>query len=92
MYVEDPKTSLQTGSPAMLRGDVAYSVLVAKPVDLWDAWLFAAAESSLMLEAWRRTASEQRTVAYVGYRAALDREEQAALVLASRVGTWLEGE
>jgi hypothetical protein len=91
MYVEDPKTSLHTCSPTVLHGDVACSVLVAKPVDLWDAWLFAAAESSLMLEAWRETASEQRVCAYAGYRAALDREEQAALVLANRVGTWLEG-
>jgi hypothetical protein len=91
MYVEDPRTSRPTGSPTVRGGDVAYSVLVAKPIDLWDAWLFAAAESSLMLETWRNTASEQRPGAYAGYRAALEREEKAALVLANRLGTWAEG-
>jgi hypothetical protein len=92
MYVEDPNTSLQIGPPPVLDGDVSYGVRDAEPVDLWDAWLFAAAESSLMLQAWHVAGREQRVGAYAGYRAALDREEQAALVLANRVGTWLEGE
>jgi hypothetical protein len=92
MYVEDPNTSLEIGPPPVLDGAVSHSVRDAKPVDLWDAWLFAAAESSLMLQTWRVTASDQRGSAYAGYRAALDREEQAALVLADRLSTWLGGE
>jgi hypothetical protein len=90
MYVEDPKTSLPTRPPTVLEGEASYGVRDAKPVDLWAAWLFAAAESSLMLEAWRVEATD-RVGVYAGYRAALDREEQAALVLANRVATWLEG-
>jgi hypothetical protein len=91
MFVEDPQTSLPAGPPTVLEGDVAYGLRSAKPIDLWDAWLFAAAESSLMLDAWRRAASEQRVDAYAGYHAALDREEQAAFVLAERLRTCLEG-
>jgi hypothetical protein len=90
MYVEDPKTRLETRPPTVLDGDVSYGVRDAKPVDLWDAWLFAAAESSLMLQAWR-AAPADLAGAYAGYRAALDREEQAALVLADRLATWPEG-
>jgi len=92
MYVEEPRTSLEIGPPPVLDSDVFSGVRDAKPVDLWDAWLFAAAESGLMLHAWHVAASEQRMGAYAGYRAALDREEQAALVLADRLSTWLEGE
>jgi hypothetical protein len=90
MYVEDPKTSLQTGAPTVLEADVSQWMLGTKPVDLWDAWLFAAAESTLMLQAWRVAATD-RAGAYAGYGAALDREQQAALVLAGRLSTWLEG-
>jgi hypothetical protein len=89
MYVEDPKTTLQNGVPTVLDADVCQWTLDAKPVDLWDAWLFAAAESNLMLQAWSVAATD-RTGAYVGYRSALDREEQAALVLAQRLSTWQE--
>jgi hypothetical protein len=74
-----------TARPALAIGD-------AKPIDLWGAWLFAAADSSLMLQAWSVAAPEDRVRAYVGYRAALDREEHAALVLATRVSTWVQAE
>jgi hypothetical protein len=88
-HLRDEKA--QTRPPTALDGDVCHSLRDAKPVDLWDAWLFAAAESSLMLQAWHVAAGEQRMGAYAGYRAALDREEQAAFVLADRLSTWLEG-
>jgi hypothetical protein len=79
MYVEDLNTHAWTRP---LDGD--------EPVDLWGAWLFAAAESSLMLRAWSTAAIEHRMGAYAGYRAALDREAHAALVLANRLTTWQE--
>jgi hypothetical protein len=88
-HLREEKT--QTGPPTVLDGDVSNSVHDAKPVDLWDAWLFAAAESSLMLQAWHAAANGQRVGAYAGYRAALDREERAAFVLADRLSTWTEG-
>jgi hypothetical protein len=61
----------------------------AKPIDLWDAWLFAEAEASLALQAWFAAVTADKAHAHVAYRAALDREEQAARVLADRVGAWL---
>jgi hypothetical protein len=53
--------------------------------DLWDAWAFAAMEAELALDAWRRTAHGMKAAAFATYRAALDREEQAAAALASRL-------
>lgn len=60
--------------------------LDAKPIDLWDAWLFAEAEASLALAAWIHAADCDKASAYATYAAALDREEQAARVLALSVG------
>jgi hypothetical protein len=56
--------------------------LDAKPIDLWDAWLFAETEASLALADWMQAPDEHKAGAYTTYVAALDREEQAALVLA----------
>jgi len=53
--------------------------------DLWDAWVFAAVESQLALEAWTSACDDEKTVGYVAYVACLDREEQAATALAERV-------
>lgn len=60
--------------------------LHAKPIDLWDAWLFAAAEASLALATWTRAVAGDKASAHATYVAALDREEQAARVLALCVG------
>ncbi len=49
-----------------------------RPADLYDAWLFAAADAKLALAAWRLALSRDRSDAYAVYVAALDREEQAA--------------
>jgi hypothetical protein len=54
--------------------------------DFWDAWAFAAMEAELALSAWTRAARELKATAYATYRAALDREEDAATRLAARVG------
>ena len=53
----------------------------ARLVDLWDAWLFAEADAGLALGDWSCAADVEKPDAYAAYRAALEREEQAALVL-----------
>ena len=53
--------------------------------ELWDAWAFACVEAELALDAWKRAASGLKAAAFAAYRAALDREEQAATALASRI-------
>ena len=60
--------------------------LDAKPIDLWDAWLFAEAEASLALANWCQAPDADKANAYTTYAAALDREEHAARVLAVGVG------
>ena len=52
------------------------------PDRLWDAWAIAAVEVHLAFEAWKAAAREVKAVAFENYRAALDREEHAALRLA----------
>lgn len=52
---------------------------------LWDAWAFAAVESELALNAWKEAAHGIKEAAFAAYRAALDREEQAAAALAARI-------
>lgn len=56
-----------------------------QPTDLYDAWLFAAADAGLALADWRLAARERRADAYAVYVAALDREEQAAARLQLRL-------
>lgn len=52
--------------------------------DLWDAWAFAAVDAQLALNAWMTAPTDDKGDAFSGYRAALDREEQAATLLAAR--------
>jgi hypothetical protein len=56
-----------------------------RPAALFDAWLFAEADATLALAAWRSAASDDKTAAYAAYRAALDREAQAARMLELRL-------
>jgi hypothetical protein len=51
---------------------------------LWGVWTVAHLESELALSAWRSGPSEHRAPARRAYRAALAREEGAALLLAER--------
>ena len=51
--------------------------------DLFDAWVFAARDAELALGAWGSSRPRGRAEAHAVYRAALDREEHAADVLAS---------
>ena len=54
---------------------------------LWHAWALAELQSKLALEAPMRAARHLKADAFAVYRAALDREEQAAAVLAAHAAT-----
>jgi hypothetical protein len=56
-----------------------------RPEELWDAWAFAAMEAELAFEAWRKAAHGLKATCFAAYHSALDREEQAAAALASRL-------
>jgi hypothetical protein len=56
-----------------------------RPAALFDAWLFAEADATLALAAWRSAASDDKAAAYTTYRATLDREAQAARMLELRL-------
>jgi hypothetical protein len=58
------------------------SVLRSRSEELWDKWALAALEVQLAFEAWKAATRDIKSAAYLGYRAALDREEQAAERLA----------
>ena len=64
----------------------ALDALDANPIDLWDAWLFAEADASLALATWNHAPDVDKARAHAAYVAALDREQQAGLVLAVCVG------
>ncbi|MEA2468211.1 MAG: hypothetical protein QOJ57_2337 [Thermoleophilaceae bacterium] len=57
----------------------------ADPLELWDAWQFAATEATLKLRIWSTAPDGRKADAHTAYLAALDREEQAALVLEHRL-------
>jgi hypothetical protein len=52
---------------------------------LWSVWTVAHLECELALTAWRYVAQADRAKALRSYRAALAREERAALVLLDRI-------
>jgi hypothetical protein len=56
-----------------------------RPAALFDAWLFAEADATLALAAWRSATSDDKAAAYATYRVALDREAQAARTLELRL-------
>jgi hypothetical protein len=56
-----------------------------EPLELWDAWQYAATEATLKLRIWCTAPNESKEQAHATYVAALDREEQAARVLAYRL-------
>jgi len=49
--------------------------------DAYLAWFYAESEAETLLRGWFQATGERRTVAYLAYRAALEREEAAALDL-----------
>jgi hypothetical protein len=56
-----------------------------QPADLFDAWMFAEADATLAIATWAAAPTEEKGDAYAAYVAALDRETQAARVLALRL-------
>ena len=56
-----------------------------RPAALFDAWLFAEADATFALAAWRSAASDDKGAAYATYQAALDREAEAARMLELRL-------
>ena len=56
-----------------------------RPIDLYDAWLFAEADATLALAAWRTAARPDKGDAHAAYIAALERETHAAAVLEDRI-------
>jgi hypothetical protein len=52
--------------------------LAPRPIDFFDAWVFAENDVTLALARWGRAVREARSDAYAAYVAALDREEKAA--------------
>ena len=56
-----------------------------RPAALFDAWLFAEADATLALAAWRSAASDDKAAAYATYQPALDREAHAARKLELRL-------
>jgi hypothetical protein len=55
------------------------------PAALFDDWLMAETEATLALEAWRAARVTRKRRAHARYLLALDREEHAAHLLASRL-------
>jgi hypothetical protein len=76
MFLAARNTSTRSAPP---------TVFDARPIDLWDAWQFAANEATLKLRIWSTAPSEDKAQAHTAYLAALDREEHAALVLGNRL-------
>ena len=54
-------------------------------VDLYDAWMLAAAESALALASWHSAPRDEKRDAYEIYVAALEREADAAWLLQAGV-------
>lgn len=67
------------------RGRAALTLRDLQLIDVRDAWLFAEAQAGAALRAWFSAARHERNDAYAAYVAALDREEAAASLLASRL-------
>jgi hypothetical protein len=66
-------------------GSAARTLRDLQPIDLRDAWLFAEAQAGVALHAWFSASRHERRDAHAAYVAALDREEAAAHLLASRL-------
>jgi hypothetical protein len=58
------------------------SVTQVRPIELFDAWMFAEADATLALGVWRAADPADKPGAHAAYVAALDREARAAEVLA----------
>ena len=64
-------------------GTAAFDLAAARIEDLFDAWVCAARDVELALAAWALSPAGERGDAHRVYRAATEREERAAVVLAA---------
>jgi hypothetical protein len=62
-----------------------FSVRPVSPAALYDDWLIAETEATLALAAWRAARPAAKPWAHASYLAALDREQDAALMLEDRL-------
>jgi hypothetical protein len=93
MPFEDQHTRIRATAQVAAGIDLEH----VRVVDLLDAWNYAEATAALALKHWTSAPDDERGDAFAAYRAALDREEQAAAVLERalagkrglRYATWL---
>ena len=79
----DIETTTQTVGRAIRR---RFDLRRLRPADLFDAWVFAEADATLALGAWRSAPHAEKRNAHAVYVAALERETKAADVFRRRVG------
>jgi hypothetical protein len=60
---------------------------LVRPIDVFDAWLFAENDVAVALGTWFAASSDRKADAYAAYNAALNREAQTAAVLRRRLAT-----
>jgi hypothetical protein len=75
-----------TSSPPTRCGGIPWALNDVRLEGLFDPWVFAARDADLALGAWASSQPGERAEAHAVHRAALDREERAAAVLASAAG------
>jgi hypothetical protein len=86
--------SMERFSPSPRRGAVPHASIFVdmpsfgqcNPRDIWEAWTLAQADVERAYREWAEAPHGERGEPYVRYRAALDREERAAVVLCATVG------
>jgi hypothetical protein len=54
-------------------------------IELWDAWTYAEVDAEFALQGWWDAVGDEKDIAFCAYQAALEREAQAATVLAARL-------
>ena len=75
------KTTVER-EPLVMTAATRRATISARAIEFWDAWVFAEVESELALATWHQAPTDGKADAYAAYRAALDREERAAQMLA----------
>ncbi len=78
----DVRTTIPTIGRAVRR---QFDLRRLRPADLFDAWVFAEADATLALAAWRSAPRAEKRNAHAAYVAALERETKAADVFGRRV-------
>ena len=78
MEATDPNPFPADWQIGSLSGWGGWDAHSAKVKDLFDAWVFAARDAELALDAWASGTHHERATAHAVYRAALDREAPRA--------------